>query len=89
MNTEMQKAKYVMWVIDSVSQCVKKSTNLEGRINNNTEYRVEQWKDWVQKKNGHYGYVSKQQTTYRCSGSAVDVGQSSPIWVKIYLGKTL
>ena len=72
---------------------MKKITNLEERIQNNDVLKrggickthgiqgvklVTKLKDWVQKKNGLYEYVSKQQTTYRCSGSAVDVVQSSP-----------
>ena len=35
-------------------------------------------KEWVKKKNGLFGYVSKQQTTYRCSRRATIVGQPSP-----------
>ena len=35
-------------------------------------------KEWVKMKNGLFGYVTKQLTTYRCSRSAVFVGQPSP-----------
>ena len=39
---------------------------------------VTKTKEWVKKKNGLFGYVSKQQTTYRCSRRAAIVGQPSP-----------
>ena len=35
-------------------------------------------KEWVKMKNGLFGYVTKQLTTYRCSRSAVFMGQPSP-----------
>ena len=34
-------------------------------------------KEWV-KKNGLFGYVSRQQTTYKCSRRAAILGQPSP-----------
>ena len=35
-------------------------------------------REWVKKKNGLFGYVTKQLTTYRCSRSAVIEGPLSP-----------
>ena len=55
-------------------------------------------KEWVRKKDGLFGYVTKQQTTYRCSRSAVIVGQPSPTIARetrneldsgLWLGKSL
>ena len=39
---------------------------------------VTKTKEWMKMKNGLFGYVTKQLTTYRCSRSAVIMGQPSP-----------
>ena len=43
---------------------------------------VTKTREWVKRKNGLYGYVTKQLTTYKCSGSAVLRGHPSPTVVE-------
>ena len=39
---------------------------------------VTKWQEWELKKNGMYGYLSKQKTMYRCGGKPVLAGYLSP-----------
>ena len=43
---------------------------------------VTKTREWVKRKNGLYGYVTKQLTTFKCSGSAVLRGHPSPTVVE-------
>ena len=43
---------------------------------------VTKTREWVKRKNGLYGYVTKQLTTYKCSRSAVLRGHPSPTVVE-------
>ena len=39
---------------------------------------VTKWQEWGLKKNGMYGYLPRQKTTYRCGGKPVLAGYLSP-----------